>query len=116
MVDMVKTHGGVSFELTDEQKMLQKMAREFTASEIIPVAADFDEHATFPEGIFHKARELGIVDAVHVAGVHLSTMLTPPSSSTTEDAALTLQHRERRRCPAADRLPVSFEAIRTELE
>ena len=62
MVDMVKTHAGVSFALTDEQKMLQKMARDFTTSEIIPVAADFDEHATFPEEIFHKARELGIVN------------------------------------------------------
>ncbi len=62
MVDTVKTGAGVSFELTAEQKMLQKMAREFTAAEIIPVAADFDEHATFPEDIFHKARELGIVN------------------------------------------------------
>ncbi len=62
MVDMVKTHGGVSFALTEEQKMLQKMARDFTAAEITPVAADFDEHATFPEEIFHKARELGIVN------------------------------------------------------
>jgi acyl-CoA dehydrogenase len=62
MVDMVKTRAGVSFALTDEQKMLQKMARDFTTSEIIPVAADYDEHATFPEDIFHKARELGIVN------------------------------------------------------
>ncbi|MBA3871594.1 MAG: acyl-CoA dehydrogenase family protein [Anaerolineae bacterium] len=59
---MVKTHTGVSFGLTEEQKMLQKMARDFTTAEIIPVAADFDEHATFPEDIFHKARELGIVN------------------------------------------------------
>ncbi|MCB9449927.1 MAG: acyl-CoA dehydrogenase family protein [Anaerolineaceae bacterium] len=53
---------GVSFMLTDEQVMLQKMAREFTANEIMPVAAEYDEHATFPEDIFHKARELGIVN------------------------------------------------------
>lgn len=53
---------GVSFELTNEQKMLQKMTREFVAAEIIPVAAQYDEHATFPEDIFHKARELGIVN------------------------------------------------------
>jgi acyl-CoA dehydrogenase len=53
---------GVSFELTAEQKMLQKMAREFTAAEITPVAAEYDEHAKFPEEIFHKARELGIVN------------------------------------------------------
>ncbi|MBI1279500.1 MAG: acyl-CoA dehydrogenase [Anaerolineaceae bacterium] len=63
MVDMTKVQAaGVSFALTEEQKMLQKMARDFTASEIIPVAADYDEHATFPEAIFHKARELGIVN------------------------------------------------------
>lgn len=62
MVDMVKGATGVSFELTDEQKMLQKMARDFTAAEIIPVAAEYDEHATFPEAIFHKARELGIAN------------------------------------------------------
>lgn len=61
MVDMTVAHG-VSFELTDEQKMLQKMAREFAANEIIPVAAEYDEHAKFPEDIFHKARELGIVN------------------------------------------------------
>jgi acyl-CoA dehydrogenase len=53
---------GINFMLTDEQLMLQKMARDFTANEIIPVAAEFDEHATFPEDIFHKARELGLVN------------------------------------------------------
>lgn len=53
---------GVSFTLTAEQLMLQKMARDFTAKEIIPVAAEFDEQATFPEDIFHKARELGLVN------------------------------------------------------
>ncbi len=62
MVDTTKVQAGVSFALTEEQKMLQKMAREFTAAEIIPVAADFDEHATFPDDIFQKARELGIVN------------------------------------------------------
>jgi acyl-CoA dehydrogenase len=61
MVEQVMTQG-VSFELTEEQKMLQKMAREFTAKEIIPVAAEYDEKAIFPEEIFHKARELGIVN------------------------------------------------------
>ncbi len=62
MVDMAKTQTGVSFALTEEQKMLQKMARDFTAEEIIPVAAEYDEHATFPEAIFHKGRELGITN------------------------------------------------------
>jgi acyl-CoA dehydrogenase len=62
MADMVAAAQGIAFGLTDEQKMLQKMAREFTANEITPVAAEYDEHAKFPEDIFHKARELGLVN------------------------------------------------------
>ncbi|NWF67757.1 MAG: acyl-CoA dehydrogenase family protein [Chloroflexi bacterium] len=55
-------NAGVGFELTDEQKMLQKLARDFAAQEITPVAAEYDEHARFPKEIFHKGRELGIVN------------------------------------------------------
>lgn len=62
MVEVQKVVPGVGFELTEDQKMLQKMAREFTAKEIIPVAEHFDRDAIFPEEIFHKARELGIVN------------------------------------------------------
>ncbi len=63
MVTMDKeTTYGVSFELTEEQKMLQKMARDFTTKEIIPVAEHYDRDAIFPEEIFHKGRELGIVN------------------------------------------------------
>lgn len=63
MVEMAKNQiAGPQFGLTEEQEMLVKMAREFTAKEIIPVAAEFDEKAKFPEEIFHKARELGIVN------------------------------------------------------
>jgi len=53
---------GVSFALTDEQLMLQKLARDFVAKEIIPVAAHYDEEAKFPYDIFHKAREAGLVN------------------------------------------------------
>jgi len=64
MVDMVKAPGvtGVAFELTDEQKMLQKMAREFAANEIIPVAEHHDRDAVFPQEIFDKAREIGLTN------------------------------------------------------
>ncbi len=62
MVDIEKSGVGVSFELTDEQKMLQKMARDFAAKEIIPVAAEYDEHAKFPMDIFNKAREIGLTN------------------------------------------------------
>ncbi len=53
---------GPQFRLSEEQEMLVRMAREFVADNIIPVAAEFDEKAIFPEEIFHKARELGIVN------------------------------------------------------
>lgn len=62
MVDMAASRTGVSFELTEEQKMLQKMARDFTAKNITPVAAEYDEHAKFPDDVFQKARELGLVN------------------------------------------------------
>ena len=53
---------GISFELSEEQKLLQKMAREFTAKEIIPVAEHFDRSGEFPIDIINKGRELGIVN------------------------------------------------------
>lgn len=53
---------GPQFKLNEEQEMLVRMAREFTADNIIPVAAEYDENAIFPADIFHKARELGIVN------------------------------------------------------
>jgi acyl-CoA dehydrogenase len=62
MVETAVPSAGVGFQLTEEQQMLQRMAREFTAKEIIPVAAEYDEHAIFPEDIFYRALELGIVN------------------------------------------------------
>jgi len=58
MMDMA----GPQFKLTEEQDMLVRMARDFTADNITPVAAEYDEQSKFPEAIFHKARELGIVN------------------------------------------------------
>lgn len=59
---MVTASQGLSLSLTDEQLMLQKLTRDFVAKEIIPVAAHYDEHAIFPQDIFDKARELGLVN------------------------------------------------------
>ncbi len=63
MVDPASdTIAGPQFKLSEEQEMLVRMTRDFVADNIIPVAAEYDEKAKFPEGIFHKARELGIVN------------------------------------------------------
>ena len=53
---------GPQFQLNDEQDMLVRMTRDFVADNIIPVAAEYDEKSIFPEDIFHKARQLGIVN------------------------------------------------------
>ena len=53
---------GPQFNLSEEQEMLVRMTRDFVEDNIIPVAAEYDKKARFPEKIFHKARELGIVN------------------------------------------------------
>ncbi|HEY7794036.1 MAG TPA: acyl-CoA dehydrogenase family protein [Gaiellaceae bacterium] len=56
---------GVSFELTDEQKGLRALAREFAEKEIRPKAAGYDEHQTHPADVIAKAHELGLMN-IHV--------------------------------------------------
>ena len=62
MNTVVDSLAGPQFKLSEEQDMLVRMTRDFVADNIIPVAAEYDEMAKFPEEIFHKARELGIVN------------------------------------------------------
>src|SRR5919197_2483426 len=57
--------GGVSFALTDEQRELRALAREFADKEIRPKAAEYDEHSTHPADVIAKAHELGLMN-VHV--------------------------------------------------
>lgn len=54
--------GGINFQLTDEQQMLQKLARDFAAQEIIPQAEHFDRSAEFPIDIINKGRRIGLVN------------------------------------------------------
>ncbi|MGH7599099.1 MAG: acyl-CoA dehydrogenase family protein [bacterium] len=51
---------GINFTLTEEQKLLQQMAREFARNEIIPVAKDYDKSHEFPWPVIRKAQELGL--------------------------------------------------------
>jgi acyl-CoA dehydrogenase len=54
--------GGVSFALTEEQKALQQLAREFAEREIRPKAAAYDEHSTHPTDVIAKAHEVGLMN------------------------------------------------------
>jgi acyl-CoA dehydrogenase len=56
---------GVSFALTEEQKELRALARDFAEKEIRPKASEYDEHATHPADVIAKAHELGLMN-VHI--------------------------------------------------
>ncbi len=51
----------MNFELTDEQKMIQEMARKFAEREIKPVAAELDRTHAHPSEICAKMGELGLM-------------------------------------------------------
>jgi alkylation response protein AidB-like acyl-CoA dehydrogenase len=50
----------MNFELTEEQKMIQDMARKFAEREIKPVAAELDRTHKHPEEIVRQMGELGL--------------------------------------------------------
>jgi butyryl-CoA dehydrogenase len=47
--------------LTEEQKMLRDMVRDFAQNRIKPVAAEIDEHERFPEEIIAEMGDLGLM-------------------------------------------------------
>lgn len=67
----------IGFSLSDEQKQLQGLAREFALNEIRPAAHHHDETGEWPEGILAKAWELGLLNC-HIdsseGGLGLSTL------------------------------------------
>ena len=50
---------GPSFELSEEQRIIQDSARKFSRNEIIPQAPSFDESGEFPNELIKKANSLG---------------------------------------------------------
>ncbi|KAL0966985.1 hypothetical protein UPYG_G00303100 [Umbra pygmaea] len=55
--------GGFSFELTDQQKEFQQLAKKFAREEIIPVASAYDRSGEYPVPVIKKAWELGLMNA-----------------------------------------------------
>jgi alkylation response protein AidB-like acyl-CoA dehydrogenase len=51
----------MDFALTDEQREIQSLAREFADAEIAPHAADWDREHRFPHEVFAKLAELGLM-------------------------------------------------------
>ncbi len=65
MAIVERTAEGVSFALTDEQRELRALAREFAEKEIRPKAAEYDVHMKHPADVIAKAHEVGLMN-LHV--------------------------------------------------
>ena len=50
----------ISFELSEDQKMLRDLAHDFALNEIVPVAAHYDQANTFAWPVIKKAQEIGL--------------------------------------------------------
>ena len=55
----------MDFELSEDQRAFQELARDFAASEMAPHAAEWDEDCTFPVETLRKAAALGFA-AIYV--------------------------------------------------
>jgi alkylation response protein AidB-like acyl-CoA dehydrogenase len=51
----------MNFDLTEEQQMMQAVAREFATREVAPIASQLDASAEFPFETIRKAGELGFM-------------------------------------------------------
>ncbi len=64
-IDETATTTGVSFSLTDEQKELRALSREFAEKEIRPHEAECDDKMRHPVEVIEKAHDLGLMN-LHV--------------------------------------------------
>lgn len=51
----------MNFNLTEDQKMMQEMFREFAVKEVKPIAAEVDEEERFPKETIPKMAEIGML-------------------------------------------------------
>jgi alkylation response protein AidB-like acyl-CoA dehydrogenase len=54
----------LDFDLTEEQRLLQKTVREFAETELGPHAREWDERQEFPRQVFAKLGEMGLMGVV----------------------------------------------------
>lgn len=66
----------MNYPLTEDERMIQKTARDFARKDLAPVAIEANEKGVFPEGIFLKLGELGFMGVTvpeEYGGVNLGT-------------------------------------------
>ena len=54
----------MKLELNDQQKMIQKMVKEFAEKEIAPIAAELDKKEEYPTKILGKMAKLGLLGTI----------------------------------------------------
>lgn len=54
----------MKLELNDQQKMIQKMVKEFAEKEIAPIAAELDKKEEYPTKTLEKMAKLGLLGAI----------------------------------------------------
>ena len=54
----------MKLELTDQQKMIQKMVREFAEKEVAPIASELDEKGEYPNKTLEKMAKLGLLGII----------------------------------------------------
>ncbi|WP_295819696.1 acyl-CoA dehydrogenase family protein [uncultured Deinococcus sp.] len=67
----------MEFSLSDEQRQLQQLARDFTRREIIPVASEYDQKEELPWQVVEKAFEVGLLNVGipdHAGGLGLGML------------------------------------------
>ncbi|AFZ68642.1 acyl-CoA dehydrogenase family protein [Deinococcus peraridilitoris] len=64
----------IDFSLTDEQKQLQALARDFAKNEIMPIASEYDQKEELPWQVVEAAHEVGLLNTSvpeHAGGLGL---------------------------------------------
>src|SRR4030042_4289204 len=67
----------MKLELNDQQKMIQKMVREFAEKVIAPIAAELDKKEEYPHKTLEKMAKLGLLGIIippEYGGAGLDTM------------------------------------------
>jgi len=64
MSTTTETHSGIRFELSENQRMIRDVAREFAEKDIRPNVMKYDESQTFPKEVFEKLGEMGFLGAI----------------------------------------------------
>ena len=60
-VETAEEFAGMDFDLTEEQRAVQELARDFARGEVDPIVEEIDEAQRFPREVIDKAGELGFL-------------------------------------------------------